>query len=381
MKSRAVRVVCLPVLSAVAVLLGAAAVDLEANWARLRALPSDRRAKLIENINKFDLVYTSEQQASLRELDRRINELPPQTRAEYLGVLSRYHHWLSQLPDAKQDELSTLAAGDRMAAVKKLIKDDPLSRPLTARFIRRADVGAYSPLELAELYMIWQAVPKARRREIERISPIARRHEALYTLAKERDIPHEVSLSDFNEAATTKRFEEFARAGRQTLLLNDLRKKQGAPAEAAREILRRQAINYYFSEHPPKPVTSERLTEFLEGLPPWLQSAFDAHSPEDARRRLTVVYRLVFPHPMEVTQAPKPAAGTGACGRKSARTNPHTRETTAGAARQRSFVSPGVARARSQRGRHPLDAGCAGGGRTGPRPRRAQPHGRRRRGQ
>ena len=347
---------------------------------RVCALPSDRRAKLIENINKFDLVYTSEQQASLRELDRRINELPPQTRAEYLGVLSRYHHWLSQLPDAKQDELSTLAAGDRMAAVKKLIKDDPLSRPLTARFIRRADVGAYSPLELAELYMIWQAVPKARRREIERISPIARRHEALYTLAKERDIPHEVSLSDFNEAATTKRFEEFARAGRQTLLLNDLRKKQGVAGRGGSRDLAPASDQLLFQRTPAQACDFRAAHRVPGGA-----SALAAIGLGRAcAGRCAAAADGGLPAGLSAPDGGHASTEAGGrhrrCGRKRARTNPHTRETTAGAARQRSFVSPGVARG-SQRGRHPLDAGCAGGGRTGPRPRRAQPHGRRRRGQ
>ena len=158
---RSIRKVCLPVISAVAVLLAAAAFDPESNWARLRTLPDDRRAKLVENLNGFDLKYDRPQQQSLRDLDRRINELSPETRAHYLDVLNRYHNWLNQLPENKQYALSDLAAADRMAAVKKLLADYPLSKPAASRFLRRVDLGEYSPLELASLFMIWQALPPA----------------------------------------------------------------------------------------------------------------------------------------------------------------------------------------------------------------------------
>ena len=81
-----------------------------------------------------------------------------------------------------------------------------------------------------------------------------------------------------------------------------------AHVEVQREILRRQAINYYFLNHPPKSVTPERLSEFLAAFPPWLQSTFDPHSPEEAQRRLTVVYRLVFPPPQEIKPTQRPSA-------------------------------------------------------------------------
>ncbi len=306
---RSIRKVCLPVISAAVMLLAAVAFDSEANWARLRTLPDARRAKLAENVKKFDLLYTQGQQQSLRELDRRINELPGETRAGYLDVLNRYHNWLNQLPENKQEELSALEPADRIAAVKKLIRDYPLSKPATSRFLRRVDLGEYSPIELASLYTIWQGLSQAQRREIERMPAIPKRHEAIYKLAETQSIPHEVTISGFDEAGAIQRFEEFARANRPMLLPAELRKKkEGIGAELARDILRRQAINYYFSEHQPKSATPERLSDFLAAFPPWLQSALDPHPPEEAQRRLTVVYRLVFPHPAEIKSAQKRAS-------------------------------------------------------------------------
>ena len=308
---RSIRKVCLPVISAAVMLLAAVAFDSEANWARLRTLPDARRAKLVENVKKFDLLYTRGQQQSLRELDRRISELPGESRTQYLDVLDRYHNWLNQLPENKQEELSALEPADRMALVKKLIRDYPLSKPAASRFLRRVDLGEYSPIELASLFMIWQGLSQAQRREIERMPAIPKRHDAMNKLAETQGIAHEVTISGFDEAGAVQRFEEFARSNRPLLLTTELRKKkQGIGAELSRDILRRQAINYYFSEHQPKSVTPERLSEFLAAFPPWLQSAFDPHPPEEAQRRLTVVYRLVFPHPAEIKPQKRASAAT-----------------------------------------------------------------------
>jgi hypothetical protein len=303
----------LPMISALALFLAAAAFDFEQNAARLRGLPAERRAKLVENLKKFDLLYSRRQQDSLRELDRRINALPNESRTHYLAVLARYHNWLNQLPENKQDELTNLPTSERMAAVKKLAAEYPLNNVSTARFLRMVDVGEYSPFELASLFKIWQELGPEKRREIERFPAVPRRHEAMHKAAEGKDIPREIRPADYDDDAAAKRFEEFANPNRPALLLNELRKKKDAlHSEIQREVLRRQAMNYYFLNHPPKSVTPERLSEFLAAFPPWLQSAFDTHSPEEAQRRLTVVYRLVFPSPLEIKPAQRPAAPAAA---------------------------------------------------------------------
>ena len=59
--------------------------------------------------------------------------------------------------------------------------------------------------------------------------------------------------------------------------MTELRKnKEKVQGEVMRDLVRRQAINHYFVENPPKPVAPERLSEFLAAFPPWLQSAFDS---------------------------------------------------------------------------------------------------------
>jgi hypothetical protein len=78
------------------------------------------------------------------------------------------------------------------------------------------------------------------------------------------------------------------------------------------EIFRRLAANLYFVDNPPKPVTPDRLAAFLAAYPAWIQSTFLGCAPDEARRRLTIVYRLVFPYPDEIkpaAKAPAPAPG------------------------------------------------------------------------
>ena len=313
-KHPSIRTCCLPVISALATLLAAAAVDPDQNWVRLRGLPNDRRARLVENLKRFDLLYSRPQQDALRDLDRRIHELSPEERAHHLVVLRRYHNWLNQLPETKQEELSARPAAERMVAVKKLVADYPLTNPATSQFVQMVDVGEFSPFELASLFQIWHTMAAERRRQVEHLAAIPKRHEVMYKVADARNIPHEIKPPDFDEVKTIERFEKFARFNRPAVLLNEVRKKPEATrSEVVREILRRQSINYYFHEFQPKPVTPERLAAFLAAFPPWLQSAFDAHPPDEAQRRLAIVYRLVFPHPSEMkpparTSAPAPAA-------------------------------------------------------------------------
>ena len=82
---------------------------------------------------------------------------------------------------------------------------------------------------------------------------IPKRHDAMSKAAETHNIPHEINDFGVRRGRRRQRFEEFARAKRPMLLTNELRKKkEGIGPELARDILRRQAINYYFSEHPPK---------------------------------------------------------------------------------------------------------------------------------
>ena len=60
--------------------------------------------------------------------------------------------------------------------------------------------------------------------------------------------------------------------------------------------MRRLAINLYFLEQPPPgQVDPQRLAQFFAAMPPWVRTSFDSYTADEARRRLTLVYRLLFP--------------------------------------------------------------------------------------
>jgi len=332
-KHRLLHVLGLPAISALATILIAAASDPDRNWVRLRAFPGEQRKKLVETLKKFDLLYTREQQQALRDLDQRINELEPAMQLEYFAVLRRYHNWLNRLPDKKQDELRDKPPGERLSLVRKLVVEYPVPKLTTVRFLQITDLGDYSPFELAALFKIWQDLTQEQRRPIERLAALPKRHEALFKLGTDQDIPREIKPSEFDDKHWVSQFETFAHAKRPALLFNELKKKQ----ESLRsEILRRQAINYYFLENRPLPhaVAPERLADFLAAFPPWLQSAFDPYPPDEARRRLTIVYRLVFPFPAEMKASPRPPSPPA--GANSARGAPNP----AGKGQSASGISP-----------------------------------------
>jgi hypothetical protein len=302
-----VRLSSLPLISAVATILIAATVDPERNWARLRALPPNERQRLDENLRKFDLLYSPVQQQSLRDLDKRINEIEPTRQTDLLAALHRYHNWLNLLPETKQEELKQTPPAQRMVLVKKLLSDHPIAKVGPAPFLRFIDVGEDTPFELAAIYKIWVTLEPEERADVEKVPRGPRRRARLFELGDNHKLPRELKPDDFDEERWTGELEAFAKKNRPALLLEELRKKQEARRQ---EIIRRQMINYHYLEkgHHPKGVTPERLAEFLAKFPPWLQSSFDHYTPEEAKRRLTIVYRLVFPPPAEINTIQKAVA-------------------------------------------------------------------------
>jgi hypothetical protein len=319
MSRHRMRLIGLPVILALATILVAATIEPDGNWGRLRALPQEERQRLVENLRKFDLVYSPEQQQALRELDRQINELDPARQAQYLAALRRYHNWLNQLPETKQDGLKDKAASERMGLVRKLLADYPVPKAITSPFLRMVDAGEDSPFELAAMYRIWQKLKPDERRQVAQIQQDPRRRETLFKLGEKYDIPREVLPEGFDEAKWAEEFEAFAKKSRPVLLLEKMEKKQDARRA---EIVRRHMINHHFQTvDRPKAVAVDRLAEFLEAFPPWLKSRFDHYPPDEARRRLTVVYKLVFP-PGPQTKPAAPSAAANSSGSAASEVSP-----------------------------------------------------------
>ncbi len=287
--------------SALATLLIAAGLDRQANLDRLAAMPAARREALLDQLRKFDLILTAEKRDEVRKLDRKIQELEPDGRAEALAVMRRFHDWLDTLPDNTRDDLLARSPGERIAEIKKLLARYPVPRIDTPRFLQIGEIGEFSPFELASIYKIWQALAARERKTVEQFQLGPRRLEALFAQGVKKGIPRETKPADFDDAVWIARMEAQFKKFRPLFFVDDPKNKSELRKS---EVLRRQAINAYLLQHPPAAVKAERLDQFAASFPAWVQPTFDPLPPDEARRWLTAVYRLVFPAPEEI----KPAA-------------------------------------------------------------------------
>jgi hypothetical protein len=304
-------------LSAVAVVLIAAGLDPDASWARIRVLPMEQRQKLLKTLQRFDLELSAEKRQLVRDLDRQIAELDPARQAEYRAVLRRYHTWFEHLPENLQDELLNKPPAERMPLVRKLVAAHPVPKADTPAVLRLADLGEYSPFELASLYRIWEKMGANEREKVERLAQ-PRRRETLFRLGSQRKIPRETLPPGFDEEKWMADLEATWRQTRPLFLPEEVFKPkkwdeaiQKKFETRRREILRRQAINLFLAKtgSEVRSVDPGRLVQFLEGLPLWVQATLDQYPPDEARQRLSMAYRLVFPYPKELTGGgPRPAA-------------------------------------------------------------------------
>ncbi len=305
-------------LSATALLLVAAG-ELSSGFDRIRALPASERARLLEKLRDFDLALTAEQKTAIREMDRRIGEMPVEERSRYLAVLRRYHAWYNALPPQQQEELAALAPSERMATVRRLLKDRPVPSGSTPPMLRMLEPGEFSPFEVASAYRIWQASGPEDRARVERATPEAVRRNELFRLGQKvkPPIPREIVPARFDEDQAASQARDWLWEGMKPVsMLEEIGK--GKVAETVRkkaerrrtEALRRIAISYHVSRVEEPIVSQERLDQFIAGLPPWITTTYTSLAPDEARRRMAIAYRLVFPAGQEIGANRKAAGPT-----------------------------------------------------------------------
>jgi Protein of unknown function (DUF3106) len=313
------RLACLFVFVAVLIPPSVAGGGIEGNEMRLRAMPRERRMALAEKLKQFDALSWDEKDA-IRKLDQKIANLPPDERAFYRSVLRRYHLWIESLTDAQRNELSNTPAERRTALVTKFRNQAsavPDGRTITD-LLQVIDFGAPSPFEMAHFHKLWLKLSPVRQAEVGKLPPGFERLDRLTALSHEYKIAPENRLPKAEVDALIKQLEEqFKAKGWVVPLMKKAAEKdaRGKHADSTRESKerRRVAENYYFVLNPPQAVDAEHLMWFSASMPPWLLASFDYLPPEEARRRLTILYRLVDPHPSErppsqTATSPKPAA-------------------------------------------------------------------------
>lgn len=277
----------------------------DVNWRRLSAMPLEQRRNLAEKLESFDRLSRAEKTA-IRALDAKVNELPTADRANYHAVLRHYHLWLQSLPPEQRNEILAAPPSQRMSLVSKLRSQERTNAEAVAEatplMFQLADLRGRSPFEVAHLLEVWFKLTPAQRTEVERMRP-PERQKRLNELGRQIKVRPLGRLDSAEAEGTLKQLE------RNPQLKGWLR-TQLKKAGTDQRMLDRQRLanNYHFILKPPRPVEASNLLRFETAMPSWLRASFDHLPPEEARRRLTILYRLIYPPPQEIPQGLAPAS-------------------------------------------------------------------------
>ncbi|WP_410001689.1 hypothetical protein [Singulisphaera sp. GP187] len=264
-------------------------------------MPREQRAILAEKVREFDRLSRAEKTA-IRTLDEKLATLSPSEQANYRAVLRRYHLWLQTLTEDERTRLSEAATPKEKLALIAKIRDGQgkdVDQGPTYLLFQLADLRGRSPFEVAHMLRFWFTLTPAERAEIEKLG-VRDRVRRLLELSRQAKIGPFPQLSPKDEEETAKQLEKRLQA--KGWLRNQLNKDSEKQAIDRRRLVN----NYYFVVNPPKPVSPANLLRFETAMPSWIRMTFDHLAPEEARRRLTILYRLIYPAEKEI-----PAAGPG----------------------------------------------------------------------
>ena len=292
--ARRLTISTLVLLAAIALPASAPVSSEEGNWERLRSMPQERRSQLAAQLKEFDLLDRARQE-SIRALDQSLAAEPEENRTNYHGVLRRYHRWVQSLSEPQRNELSTVPREKRLAVVARLRAEQRAGGRSESVYFQIADFGSVSPFDLAYVIRVWLEMPPKERDAIARLPDIERRPALMkYGHANRiKSIEHPSSAETaelYDKAIKTKKFPF-------------VKKAEEAKPEQQKKIKQRLVDHYYFVEHPPEKVSPDRLLKFDRALPFWIRSGLDTLPPEEARRRLAILYRRVFPPGSEMDTA------------------------------------------------------------------------------
>lgn len=252
-------------------------------WTRLGAMPQELRSHLANQLKAFDLLSRDEKD-SVRALDREIASEPEENRVAYYGVLRRYHLWVQSLPEAQRNELNAAPPASRFALVSKLVAEREGRDQPESSFFHYSDFGGVSPFDLAARIQVWLKLNDAQKSEVVKLAvPDRAKRMTQYVHEMKIQVPRP------SESETEAIYQRSLESGRFPFLKKAEEKKKQS------NLKHRFVDNYYFVEHPPAKVSPDNLLQFERALPVWLRNGFDTLPPEEARRRLTILYRLVYP--------------------------------------------------------------------------------------
>lgn len=302
---------------------------------RLKSMPLEHRRQLAQNLERFDAMGAADRKA-IRVLDGELADQNDHDRERYLAVLRRYHLWLQQLPKERRDEINAAPPEERMTLVTKFRAEEQASvaRRRTPLFLQVVDLGDMSPFDVAQWLKIWYKLSLSEREAFERrprsprpwrlrfeesldpsrkIKPPERQ----FTSAQEEDLvrrmmrkpEYRFGLPDWIREMVMSRENPEATDGAETRKPESRPESRDRPAPSGRNgrmgfnrraLVHGLAGNYHFIEEPPAKVEPSNLFRFLATLPKGIAESYNYLPPEEARRRLTILYRLIYPFPEDM---------------------------------------------------------------------------------
>jgi hypothetical protein len=305
------RLAITPTVTAVVLALAASPAPEGATWGRLRSLPHERRIYLADQLKTFDALDRAEQ-AKIRALDEKLASEPEENRANAYAVLRRYNLWFQSLPEAQRNELSTAPPEKKLALVSRFRAEQRAAEAgRRESFYETTDFGSASPYQVATIIRNWLSLTPDQQEAVRRlpapeqsrqIQELARAHK----LARIPEPDKEEKDELFKAAMKTGRF-PLARKAEEALRKQEDPNRRAEEGRKFEQIRNRVAVHYHFVKTPPAKVQADRLLQFDSALPLWVRGMFDGLPPAEARRRMNILYRLVFPEGTEF-ELPKPAA-------------------------------------------------------------------------
>lgn len=293
-----------------------ARADEAENSRRLQAMPRERRVALAENLERFDKLDATER-AAIRKIDAAIAARDPVDQARYRTVLRRYHLWANGLTDDQKRDLKAAETPEaRFALARKFrSKAVPAGGPgPRIAGIRTGNFGLVGPYEAAHMLKVWNKLTPARKAEIEKQQERGRLFAAIRAESRPSGVKFEPfpAADDSSYAARLEGDPSFKPLLGPMVRWPDPTVKKVDPAQKKAENPQRRfehplAEFLYFDDHRPRPVAQKDLERFASACPEWLHAMTDPLSPDDARDYLTIIYRLLYPHPSEIPPVPKAA--------------------------------------------------------------------------
>jgi hypothetical protein len=304
-------------------LVAAARGDEEENRRRLEAMPREQRLHLAKTLDEYDALPGPDR-AAIRDLDAAVAKLHPDVQARYRLLLRHYHVWVNGLDDAQRAQLDKAPSLEaKLALVTKWRKADREADTRANRNmifgVHLGELATLPPVEMANTIRSWQKLSDKEKAEVEKSDRIHQRLQAVrkfglqrgvvprpFPAAREEDLLARLAKEDRVRAVFPKQVNEIeAKAEAEKSEADPARKLADARKRLVNP-LHQLAESLYFAEHPPQAVTPARLEQFEAEMPGWLRATFDSLPPDDARRRLAILYRQVYPAPEEIPPPAKP---------------------------------------------------------------------------